>query len=164
VASSLPQGQPRNWTERSINVKTAIPKTLYDVYDDSGYVENDNAENEAAKRFIADMEDQVDDSKMEEAEKYESDGTQDINKQDKQCVQEEEAALHANNATTATKASPTTPAAGQPTPAVDVTSIASQFMNLLGATMAKLKTHLDECTRLMEEKGKLQHDADTASK
>jgi hypothetical protein len=65
------------------------------VHDDPNYLDNDNAKNAAAKRFCAATRDQIDsDDKMEEAENYESEGINEINKQDKQRVQDEEATLH----------------------------------------------------------------------
>jgi hypothetical protein len=57
---------------------------------------------------------------------------------------------------------PTAPATTLPM-TFDVNAIASQLMSMLGTEMNKLKTHMDDRTRQLEEAAKKQHEEDRAN-
>jgi hypothetical protein len=170
VTSSIPQGQPCNWTEQfnTDTIHDSDPQGIFfDIHDDPDYLENDKATTVAAKHFNSDYDDYTD-SNMEVAEECKAEGAREINKRNQQRVQDEDQLIQdTSKAIPPTKPPPAAPAATaapptQPIPAFDVTAIASQFMSMLGTEMAKLKTHMNDCTHQLEEAAKKQREADMA--
>jgi hypothetical protein len=132
---------------------------FYDTNNDPEYLDNDNAKNAAAKLICAGMKDQIDESKMEEAEQYEAEGIKNVSMQDQQQSAKTNHAMkgssHTAPHTKSTPPSVPTTAATPPNPAFDITAIAT--------AMEKLKSHMDDRTRQMEEAAKKQPEADMAT-